>query len=456
MPGATSTARTESTQGRWRWLLPVEILTAVAAVLATSVVVDAPLWLATLVLGVSLLSNYHAGRETVRPGLPHLGRILRDTGLPVLAVAVGVSAGLIDPRLLPASLTMVGVASAAAVGCTWARRVVQGHVRIMVVGDRMAIAKAATRWAGDPRAKIVGALLLEAERNDEPMPEAFGVHTIRGVDEVAQWVATWRADMVVVAPGPGIASPQLRSLSWDLEGTDASLAVLGILDLVAPHRIDSSHFAGVTLMHVRSSRPSGLVRLAKAGVDRILGAVLLLFFAPLLMAMVVAVRAESRGPGIFTQTRVGQGGRPFTIFKMRTMRSDAEQLKASLSTANEGNGVLFKIKRDPRITRVGQVLRKTSLDELPQLINVVRGEMSLVGPRPALPEEVAVYTDSERRRLAVRPGMTGLWQVSGRSNLNWERSVELDLHYADNWRLCDDLMIGVKTVDAVARSRGAY
>jgi exopolysaccharide biosynthesis polyprenyl glycosylphosphotransferase len=321
----------------------------------------------------------------------------------------------------------------------------------------MAIASAATRWANEPRVKVVGALLLEPEVTQMlAAPEAFGVQAIKGIDEVGSWVATWGADMVVVAPGPGITSVQVRQLSWQLEGTGASLAVLGVLDAVAPHRIDSTHFAGTTLIHVRSSRPSGFIRTVKHVSDRILSAALLVLVAPVLTMLIIAVRMDSKGPGIFTQTRVGIDGTLFTMYKMRTMHIDAEEIKASLAQHDEGNGVLFKMRNDPRITRVGSLLRKTSLDELPQLINVLKGQMSLVGPRPALPEEVAMYNAKERRRLAVRPGITGLWQVSGRSDLDWDTSVDLDLRYADNWRLTDDAAIGIRTVGAVLRSRGAY
>ena len=165
---------------------------------------------------------------------------------------------------------------------------------------------------------------------------------------------------------------------------------------------------------------------------------------------------DSKGPGFFVQTRVGKDGRPFRMVKLRTMRRDAESLLDSLAAENESDGVLFKIKRDPRITRMGYWLRRSSLDELPQLFNVLRGDMSLVGPRPALPEEVAEYDMVARRRLVVKPGITGLWQVSGRSDLLWDESLRLDLYYADNWRLLDDLSIAARTVTAVAFGRGAY
>ncbi|MEZ5193599.1 MAG: exopolysaccharide biosynthesis polyprenyl glycosylphosphotransferase [Nocardioides sp.] len=271
-----------------------------------------------------------------------------------------------------------------------------------------------------------------------------------------RWLRSVDADVIVVVPSPRVTSERIRSLSWELEGSSTALSLFSPLTHVAPHRVEPVQFADTTLIHVGSSRPSVFVRLVKGAMDRTLGLLLLVLAAPLLALLVLAVRLDSRGPGLFKQVRVGQDGTPFTMYKMRTMRTDAEAVRQQILEQDEGNGVLFKIKADPRITRVGRVLRKTSLDELPQLINVVLGQMSLVGPRPALPEEVARYDDVVRRRLAVKPGMTGLWQVSGRSNLSWEKSVELDLRYADNWRIIDDLGIGVRTVDAVARSRGAY
>jgi len=232
--------------------------------------------------------------------------------------------------------------------------------------------------------------------------------------------------------------------------------VTGVLDSVAPHRVGFARVADATVIHLRPSRPPTLVRALKWGFDRVLGSVLLLLALPLIVALWVWIKLESRGPGFFAQTRVGQHGRTFTMFKLRTMRWDAEDLRESLAGLDEGHGPLFKLSRDPRVTASGRFLRRTSLDELPQLLNVVLGQMSLVGPRPALPEEVSAYDDHVLRRLAVRPGMTGLWQVSGRSDLTWEKSVELDLHYTDNYRLRDDLVIGLRTVEAVVRPRGAY
>jgi len=177
---------------------------------------------------------------------------------------------------------------------------------------------------------------------------------------------------------------------------------------------------------------------------------------PLFLVIAVAIKLGDGGPVLFRQVRVGRNGRPFHVYKFRTMVQNAEQQKMQLEERNEGNGVLFKIKDDPRVTKAGTWLRRFSLDELPQLINVLVGQMSLVGPRPALPEEAARYGDYVRRRLAVRPGITGLWQVSGRSDLPWEEAVRLDLRYVENWSFALDLQILWKTWSAVIRAHGAY
>jgi len=173
-------------------------------------------------------------------------------------------------------------------------------------------------------------------------------------------------------------------------------------------------------------------------------------------AIAIAIRVDDRGPVFFRQTRVGKDGRTFGVYKFRTMVVDAEQRKAELEALNEGSGVLFKIRQDPRVTRAGNWLRRWSLDELPQLINVVAGDMSLVGPRPALPAEAVRYGEHMRRRLVVKPGITGLWQVSGRSDLPWDEAVRLDLRYVENWSFALDLQILWKTWSAVVRGSGAY
>jgi exopolysaccharide biosynthesis polyprenyl glycosylphosphotransferase len=194
----------------------------------------------------------------------------------------------------------------------------------------------------------------------------------------------------------------------------------------------------------------------KAVFDRTVAGVALLLLSPLFLAIVAIIRLGDRGPGLFRQNRVGRGGRPFTVYKFRTMVADAEERKSHLALLNDSDGVMFKMRRDPRVTPVGAWLRRWSLDELPQLLNVLTGDMSMVGPRPALPQEAALYGDHVRRRLAVKPGITGLWQVNGRSDLSWDESVRLDLRYVENWSFMLDLQILWKTASAVRRGLGAY
>jgi exopolysaccharide biosynthesis polyprenyl glycosylphosphotransferase len=226
---------------------------------------------------------------------------------------------------------------------------------------------------------------------------------------------------------------------------------------VAGPRLHIRPMTGLPLLHVEEPEFAGARRVAKAIVDRSLAVLGFALFLPLLFGCWLAVRLTSPGPAVFRQVRTGQGGREFTLLKFRSMYTDAEKRKAGLEERNErSEGLLFKIRDDPRVTPVGRWLRKFSLDELPQLVNVIQGKMSLVGPRPPLPEEVALYQDDVRRRLLVKPGLTGLWQISGRSDLDWDESVRLDLRYVENWSFTLDLMILWKTMSTVVRGRGAY
>ncbi len=436
-------------------LFAAQVLIMLVAGLAVASVGADPL-VGTVVLLSSMALKYHAGPSAIRPGMPQLRRLVTDLALPFAAVALGVAYGWLPEPELRNTCAVLAVVGGVDLAANLARRRVKGPIRIVVVGDHTAIASASARRAVDPHVEVVGGLLLTSALGEqEPENSAIRVCTIRGIGEVVDWVERWTADMVVLTPGPGVSSPELRTLSWDLEQVDASLAVSGMLNTVASHRIDSMSFAGTTLIHARSSRPSSYARAVKWIIDRVLGTLLLVVAAPVIALCCVCIRRGSAGPGLFKQIRIGQGGRPFTMYKLRTMHTDAEEAKAALGVG-DGGGVLFKLFDDPRVTRIGTFLRRSSMDELPQLINVALGQMSLVGPRPALPGEVEKYDDLARRRMVVRPGMTGLWQVSGRSDLGWAESVELDVHYTDNYRLTDDLLIGLRTVRAVLGSRGAY
>jgi len=264
------------------------------------------------------------------------------------------------------------------------------------------------------------------------------------------------ADTVAVLSSSELDGATLRQIAWGLEKTGTDLCVAPALLDVAGPRTSIRPIAGLTLLHVDHPQLSGPRQVLKDLFDRTAAGVALVLLSPLLITVALAIRSTGGGPALFTQTRVGKDGRPFKIYKFRTMVVDAEKLLAELRAVNEHDGVLFKMRRDPRITVVGARLRKWSLDELPQLFNVLLGEMSLVGPRPALPDEAARYADLVRRRLVVRPGLTGLWQVSGRSDLSWDEGVRLDLRYVENWSFALDLQILWKTFSVIFKGAGAY
>jgi exopolysaccharide biosynthesis polyprenyl glycosylphosphotransferase len=248
----------------------------------------------------------------------------------------------------------------------------------------------------------------------------------------------------------------LRRLAWELEKDGTDLCVAPALMDVAGPRTTIRPVAGLPLLHVDHAELTGVKRVIKSFFDKIIATAALIAFSPILALIALAIVLDDGGPALFTQTRVGKDGQPFTVLKFRTMVPDAELRKEALLGLNEGDGLLFKLRKDPRITTVGSWLRRWSLDELPQLLNVMLGEMSLVGPRPALPAEAALYSDELCRRVYVKPGMTVLWLINGRSDLSREDAVRLDLRYVENWTLALDLQILWKTCAAVAKGRGAY
>ncbi|MGH3432205.1 MAG: sugar transferase, partial [Thermocrispum sp.] len=283
-----------------------------------------------------------------------------------------------------------------------------------------------------------------------------GVPVVGKFTDVAQHVKRGGYRIVAVTPDRYWTPERLRSLAWELEGTGTEMVIApGLMEVAGP-RLHISGVLGMPLLRVSEPAFTGFPRLVKAAADRVGSLLLLAMLSPVMLVLALAILVDSRGPVLFRQHRVGKDGVQFTVLKFRTMVRDAEQLREDLVEDDEGAGLLFKMRRDPRITRVGGVLRRYSLDELPQLFNVLGGSMSMVGPRPPLPEESAQYPPSVRRRLLVKPGMTGLWQVSGRSDLSWEESVRLDLRYVEDWSLALDVMILWKTVRAVLGGEGAY
>jgi exopolysaccharide biosynthesis polyprenyl glycosylphosphotransferase len=286
--------------------------------------------------------------------------------------------------------------------------------------------------------------------------EVAGVPVVGDLDDTASVVRNLNAGTVAVLSCPEMDGVKLRTLAWELEKTGTDLCVAPALLDVAGPRTTVRPTAGLTLLHVDHPQLSGPRQVIKDLFDRCAAAFGLAVLSPLLLVIALIIKLSDNGPALFTQTRVGKGGETFKIYKFRTMVVNAEALLCDIREKNESDGVLFKIRRDPRITAIGARLRKSSLDELPQLINVLKGEMSLVGPRPALPEEAAVYADHVRRRLIVKPGLTGMWQVNGRSELSWEESVRMDLRYVENWSFALDMQILWKTISVMLHGSGAY
>src|SRR5258707_2509744 len=277
-----------------------------------------------------------------------------------------------------------------------------------------------------------------------------------GINNIFEVVRGCQADTVAVLACPEMSGYRLRKIAWELEKTGTDLCVAPALLDVAGPRTNIRPGAGLPLLHLDHPEFTGARLVLKALFDKTAALAALIVTSPLLAVLALAIRLDDGGPALFRQTRVGKDSRTFTVYKFRTMVIDAEQRKADLRRQAGQHRVLFKLRNDPRITRTGTWLRRWSLDELPQLINVLNGDMSLVGPRPALPDEAAMYGDHVRRRLVVKPGITGLWQVSGRSDLTWDDSVRLDLRYVENWSLMLDLQILWKTLSAVVRGSGAY
>ncbi|TFV72616.1 sugar transferase [Blastococcus sp. CT_GayMR19] len=328
--------------------------------------------------------------------------------------------------------------------------------QVVVVGREIAVLDLVRRLRRDPDAglRVVGACV--------PNPRSAGllagedVPVLAGMADAVEALERTRADAVVVASASETAGQYLRDLSWRLEGTNIEILVAPGLVEVSPDRLQVRPTTSFPLLHVREPEFRGVRRLVKSVFDRSMAALALLFLGPVLLALAVAVRLSGPGPVLYRQERVGVNGRMFTILKFRSMVVDAEKRLEDIRDASISDGLLFKMRDDPRVTPVGRWMRRLSLDELPQLFNVLGGTMSLVGPRPPLPSEVARYDSQVQRRLLVKPGLTGLWQISGRSDLPWEEAVRLDLRYVENWSLSLDLRIMWRTGRAVLRSSGAY
>ncbi|MFJ7748566.1 sugar transferase [Arthrobacter sp. NPDC097144] len=274
--------------------------------------------------------------------------------------------------------------------------------------------------------------------------------------ELIRTIRNAAPDAVAFSSGVPLPPRTIRELGWALTDLDIRMIMAPALTDVAGPRIHTQPLAGLPLIHVSTPNLSGWKRLAKRTFDLVGASLLICLSSPFLLMTAILIRLDSSGPVLFRQKRVGTSGKHFEMLKFRSMVIDAEEQLVELQRLSEGNGVMFKMKSDPRVTRVGKFIRRYSIDELPQLFNVLGGTMSLIGPRPPLPSEVETYETYMLRRLLVRPGLTGLWQVSGRSLLSWEDTIRLDLYYVENWSLAGDIAILLKTFRAVVSRHGAF
>ncbi|GGE99204.1 polyprenyl glycosylphosphotransferase [Mycetocola zhadangensis] len=330
--------------------------------------------------------------------------------------------------------------------------------RVLLVGSATSALHIADELARYPSAgyRVVGACVPPGGSQSDLLRASVPV--LGDLSALHSALDATRADTVIITSAEELSPQRVRELSWSLEPARQHLVVAPSLTGIAGPRIHTRPVAGLPLIHVETPRYSGAKTLAKRGLDLFGSLFLLLLLSPLLVGIAVVIKLTSTGPVFFHQERVGIGGKPFRMLKFRSMVVDAESLLKELQKAkrSDGNQVLFKMKDDPRVTAIGRFLRRFSLDELPQLLNVFNGTMALVGPRPPLEREVSEYERHVHRRFLVKPGITGLWQVSGRSNLSWEESVRLDLYYVENWSFTGDLVILWRTAKAVMARDGAY
>jgi exopolysaccharide biosynthesis polyprenyl glycosylphosphotransferase len=380
-------------------------------------------------------------------GLLSVILLILEAGFPgksaVLAMAAGVLVLLVSRWLWRRWLTRQ-------------RRYGRALSRVVVVGTRSEVDYVVSKIQGNLGAAfaVVGVL---AEAEPDEGTRSGSLHRLTfSPEQVAEAAGDLRADAVIVAGEHGSGNDYIRNLAWQLEGTAAELILASRLANVAGPRIHFRPVEGLPLIHVEIPQFEGGKHVVKRGLDIVVSAIALIVLSPLFLLLALAVRFDSPGGVFFSQVRVGRNLETFRMFKFRSMVLDASTRLAGLAELNEGSGVLFKLKNDPRVTPVGRFIRKYSLDELPQIWNVLKGDMSLVGPRPPLPSEVSAYQGKVNRRMYIKPGLTGMWQINGRSDLNWEDSMRLDLYYVENWSVVGDLVIMWRTFKVIIHPVGAY
>ncbi|MGY1553113.1 sugar transferase [Microbacterium sp. A588] len=413
---------------------------------------------ALVIIGVVWLIGLDAAdtrdRHIVGQGFIEYRRIV-NASIAVFAftVAVAFFLGMNLSRLLVAVLFPVGLLLLLLSRWMWRQwlrgRQKQGQYlhRAVLIGDHAKVKHVAKqiRRAKGSGYKIVGVITNGVPSEGVPDIDLLGdiAHAEKALDDA-------NIDALIIVGSDDLDPDTMRRLGYAVSDRDIQLIMAPALTDIAGPRLHSTPVAGLPLVHVDFPRMEGAQRFLKRTFDLVGSSLLLLLLSPAFLATAIAIRIDGPGKIFYHQERIGRGGRPFGMRKFRSMVANADdQLASLLDLQGNSDTPLFKVNDDPRITKVGRFLRKHSVDELPQLVNVLRGEMSLVGPRPQRDSEVALYDDIAYRRLLVKPGMSGLWQVSGRSSLSWEETIRLDLYYVENWSLTQDIIILFRTVRAV-------
>ncbi|MFE6995686.1 sugar transferase [Microbacterium sp. NPDC057659] len=413
----------------------------------------------------ALLSGLHTRQAALfRTSISEYRGVVHATGLAFGFMAI-VAVGLRLPDMQTTMLVALPGGLFALLITRWSwRRWLTGQrslgrlaSRTLVVGNRVDVEYVLDRLSPIEQSGylVLGATLLDGNATElEVHGTRFPV--LGNVNTVSDVAAQLGADTIVVASRPDGDPDFIKRLSWQLEGTAAQLVLSNPLTDVVGPRMTFSPIDGLPLIQVEMPSYEGGRHVLKRALDIVVATAALIPIALITPFLGLLIKLDNHGPVFFFQERVGRDGRTFKMVKFRSMRTDAEAQLAALKEQNEGAGVLFKMKDDPRVTRVGRVLRKLSLDELPQFWNVLTGDMSVVGPRPPLRSEVDAYEQIVHRRLYLKPGITGLWQVSGRSDLSWDESVRLDLRYIENWSVLGDLQIMWRTAKVMIQPSGAY
>ncbi|GAB3611069.1 sugar transferase [Humibacter ginsengiterrae] len=405
-------------------------------------------------------------QKVIGQGTAEYRRVINATAVAFGVAAIGFvimqSQGIRTQLLIALPLGTIGLLAGRWACRRWlvSRRADGDYLsRALVVGTRRDVAYVsdALRDGGSTGYQVVGVVLDETTVDDTPLLiDGRPVASYNGFDSAASIAQQLECDAVVVASTRPDDPEYVKRLSWQLEGTAAELVLSSPLANVAGPRMALKPIEGLPLIQVEIPTFEGGRYVAKRLMDILISAVALAGIAIIAPFIALAIKLDTPGPVFFSQDRVGRNGERFRMYKFRSMIADAHSQRAALHTRNEGSGPLFKLRDDPRVTAVGALLRKFSLDELPQFWNVLIGDMSVVGPRPPLPEEVSTYAGSVHRRLYIRPGITGPWQIGGRSDLSWDESVQLDLRYVENWSVLYDLKIVLRTPHAVLKRHGAY